>query len=129
VPVLSHSYFAGDPLAVFAALADEYPSAPLLLGHAGLDYGLDRVVDVVAGRPNIHLDLTGPLSWDGVVEFLVRELGSGRLVYGSDMPFMNAALQLGGCVYARVDREDKERILGANAAALFRVDTMTEVPA
>ncbi|MFD0663585.1 amidohydrolase family protein [Thermocatellispora tengchongensis] len=119
VPVLSHSYFGGDPLGVFAALADEYPTVPLLLGHAGLDYGLDRVVDVVGERPNIHLDLTGPLSWDGVVEFLVAELGAERLLYGSDMPFMNAPLQFGGCVYARVDRAAKERVLGANAAALF----------
>ncbi|WP_055479985.1 amidohydrolase family protein [Sphaerimonospora mesophila] len=122
VPVLSHSYFAGDPLGVFAALADEYPTVPLLLGHAGLDYGLDRVVGVVAERRNIHLDLTGPLSWDGVVEYLVGELGPDRLIFGSDMPFMNAPLQLGGCVYARVDHAAKERILGANAAALFGIE-------
>ncbi|MEV0630882.1 amidohydrolase family protein [Nonomuraea wenchangensis] len=119
VPVLSHSYFAGDALAVFTTIADRYPQVPLLLGHAGLDYGLDRVVAAVAERPNIHLDLTGPLSWEGVVEFLTREVGAERLVFGSDIPFMNAALQLGGLVYAQVDDAAKRLILGGNAAPLF----------
>lgn len=122
VPVLSHSYFAGDALGVFTAIADRYPQVPLLLGHAGLDYGLDRVVAAIAGRPSIHLDLTGPLSWEGVVEYLTGAVGADRLVFGSDIPFMNAALQLGGLVYARITETDKRRILGGNAASLFGLE-------
>ncbi|HEX4812994.1 MAG TPA: amidohydrolase family protein [Nonomuraea sp.] len=125
VPVLSHSYFAGDPLGVFTSIADRHPEIPLLLGHGGLDYGLDRVVAAVRERPSIHLDLTGPLSWQGVVEFLVGELGADRLVFGSDLPFTNAGLQLGGLVYADIDDADKRRILGGNAAPLFGLEIGT----
>lgn len=122
VPVLSHSYFGGDGLDTFMRIARDYPGAPLLLGHSGLDFGIQRTVEAVAGQPNVMLDLAGPLTWDGIVEELVAELGPERLVFGSDVPFMNAALQLGGCVLARIDREAKEAILGRNAAKLFGID-------
>jgi len=125
VPVLSHSYFGGDGLQVFARIADDYPTVPLLLGHAGLDFGIHHVVDVVRDHTNILLDLTGPLLWDGVLERLTAELGPERLVFGSDVPFVNPALQLGGCVLARLGHDDKEQILGRNAANLFRIDTLS----
>lgn len=123
LPVLSHSYYAGDGLAMFTRLAAEYPSVPLLLGHSGLDFGIDRVIEAVTEHPNIVLDLTGPLSWDGVVEEFVAHVGPERIVFGSDIPFMNAALQLGGLVLARIDRDAKEQILGRTAAKLFGIDT------
>ena len=64
----------------------------------------------------------GPLSWEGVVEYLTGAVGADRLVFGSDIPFMNAALQLGGLVYARITETDKRRILGGNAASLFGLE-------
>jgi len=121
VPVLVHSYFGGDSLPTFEAIANRLESAPLLLGHGGLDLGVAGVIELVHRLPNVYLDLTGPASWDGLVEFLVAEVGAGRLLFGSDVPFVDAALQLGGCAYARITDADRRRILGENAAALFGI--------
>ncbi|MGH3469374.1 MAG: amidohydrolase family protein [Thermocrispum sp.] len=119
VPVLVHSYFGGDSLDVIAATAQRYQGATLVLGHGGLDLGVPDVVRLVRRLPNVVLDLTGPASWDGLVEYLVSEVGAERLVFGSDIPFVNPAVQLGGCAYARIDADDRRQILGDNAAQLF----------
>lgn len=130
IPVLSHSFFGGDGLDVFERLSEEYSRVPILLGHAGRDLGLTESIALVNRRPNIHLDLTGPLIEDGVIETLVAAVDVRQVVFGSDMPFVNAARQLGGLVWARVAAAEIERIAGHNAARIFRVqDGMAEAPA
>lgn len=119
IPVLSHSYFGGDSLATFAAIADRYPTVPLILGHSGIDFGIDRVITLVREHPTIWLDLCGPLTWDGVVEMFVDAVGPDRLLFGTDQPFINGASQLGTLAYARLPRSDIEQIIGANAGPLF----------
>lgn len=122
LPVLSHTYFGGDRIEVFVGIAKEFPEVPILVGHCGVDLGLVHVVDSVLPYENLILDLTGPQAYQGVVEKLVAEVGAHRIVYGSDMPFNNAALQLGGTLYAQIPEADKRCILGGNAARLFRLD-------
>jgi predicted TIM-barrel fold metal-dependent hydrolase len=121
VPVLSHSYFAGDPVEVFGRMAGRYPSVPVIVGHAGIDQGVDRAVRLALDHPNVWLDLTGPVAINGLVEVLVERVGADRLLFGTDMPFMNAALQLGSLLYARIPREDMELIIGGNAARIFGI--------
>ena len=87
LPVLCHSYFAGDSLRTFGRLAERYPEATVLLGHAGLDLGLEGVVHLTAEHPNVMLDLCGVLVAAGVVEMLTARVGADRLMLGTDMPF------------------------------------------
>jgi predicted TIM-barrel fold metal-dependent hydrolase len=119
LPVLSHSFFAGDGLDVFARIAESYPDVQLILGHAGQDFGIDSVIDLAAGYENIWLDLCGPLSLDGAVEKLAHALGPDRILFGSDLPFCDGALQLGTLLYSRLDPSQVEAIAGKNALGLF----------
>jgi predicted TIM-barrel fold metal-dependent hydrolase len=106
---------------VFSNLAKEYPTVTILLGHLGFDKGLDRAIDLVLKSPNIVLDLTGPVQFAGVVEKVVKGAGADRVVYGSDIPFRDAATQLGNILYADLTREQKEKILGLNAKRIFKL--------
>jgi predicted TIM-barrel fold metal-dependent hydrolase len=124
IPVLSHSYFGGDPLQVFGKLADRYPTVPLLLGHSGMDFPLEQVLATVLEHPNMWLDLCGALRWDGLVERLVEGVGAHRLLFGSDLPFINGASQLGTLVYARLPHESIELVVGGNARKLFRISSV-----
>jgi predicted TIM-barrel fold metal-dependent hydrolase len=121
IPVLSHSYFAGDAVEMFGRMAARYPSVPVIVGHAGIDQGIDRAVRLALDHPNVWLDLTGPVAINGLVEVLVQRVGADRLLFGTDMPFMNGALQLGSLLYARIPRDDMELIVGGNAARLFGI--------
>lgn len=121
LPVLSHSFYGGDGLEVFARLADEYVGAQVILGHAGQDFPIEDVIALVEPRDNVWLDLCGALSRDGAVEMLVSALGPSRILFGTDLPFMNGALQLGTLIYSRLDAEAVEQIAYRNAEGLYRV--------
>jgi uncharacterized protein len=121
LPVLSHTYFGGDRLEVFARLATEYPSVPILVGHLAFDLGLDNAFRLADEHANIYLDLTGPLRWNGVVERVVTTVGADRVVYGSDIPFLDPGLQLGAIVYSTLSEKDADQVLGGTANYLFRL--------
>lgn len=122
LPVLSHSYFAGDSLECFGRLADQYPTAQVILGHAGQDFPMADVVALVERHDNVWLDLCGALSSDGAVEMLVTALGSRRILFGSDLPFINGALQLGTLLYSRLSFDQVADIAYRNATVLYRME-------
>jgi predicted TIM-barrel fold metal-dependent hydrolase len=119
LPVLSHTYFAGDSLDTFARLAEQYPGATVIVGHGGVDHGIEHVVALASRYPNIMLDLCGVLTHRGVVEVLAHRVGADRLLLGTDMPFVNGAAQLGTLLYADLSRDSIQRIAAANAERLF----------
>ena len=122
IPVLAHTYFAGDDLDVFNRLANCYRKVPILLGHAGLDLGLDKAATLANGHANVWLELSGALRWDGLLERLVEFIEPAKLIFGSDMPFISGSLQWGGLFMARIPLADKELIGGLNAAKVFKVE-------
>lgn len=119
LPVLSHSYFAGDSADKFAEMAAAYRNAVVIIGHAGQDYRFDDVVRVVGSCPNIFLDLCGPLATAGYLEALVERVGASRLLFSTDMPFISGGPQLGAIVTSQLPRRVKELVLGGNAAPIF----------
>lgn len=122
LPVLSHSYFGGDDLDVFGHLAAAYPTVQMILGHAGQDFPMADVVELVEKRNNVWLDLCGALSQNGAVDMLVERLGSRRILFGSDLPFVNGALQLGTLLYSQLNSTDVDNIAYRNAEFLYKVD-------
>lgn len=119
LPVLTHTYFGGDRIEVIELLAQTYGDSQILIGHAGLDLGLDQVAAAVNDHDNLWLELCGALSFRGHVEVLAERVPVERLLLGTDMPFINAASQLGTLLFADLPREDIEKIAGGNARVLF----------
>jgi hypothetical protein len=92
----------------------------ILLAHLG---GFDRAyreVPALAGEfPNLWFDTSGSRHPRGMMEWLVRQGLAGRLLYGSDMPFIDPGSQLGKVLYADIPEEARAAILGGNARRLF----------
>jgi predicted TIM-barrel fold metal-dependent hydrolase len=124
VPVLLHSYErTGGNLhgelspADIAGLADRYPQANLIMAHLG---GLWlRGVRVVQPYPNVYADVCGSRAYLGMVEHAVRELGSERVLYGSDAHGRAFSGQIAKVIAAEIEVSDKRRILWDNSVALF----------
>lgn len=128
VPLLSHTWGDGeeaqrcDP-AMFAGLAEAYPSVPFILGHTGgVLPGYRSAVEVARRYPNIYLELCGSFQTMGLVEYLVDEVGADKILFGSDVLFLALTAELGRVVYAKISTEDKRKILGLNAARLFNFE-------
>jgi len=92
-----------------------YPDLNFLLAHTGIGFKHARdLIELAKIRENIFLELTFTDVPDGLIEFLVDEIGSDKIIFGTDQPMRDPAPQLGWVVYSRISVEDKEKILGLN---------------
>lgn len=115
--VLSHSFPSAQAL---SALAGEYPRVTILVGHAAADWkALPDYYAVCTQRPNVYLDLCYSVQWRGLLEQMVAAVGAHRILYGSDVPFLDPRPQLGRIAFSRLPDDDLRAILGANAQRLW----------
>lgn len=118
LPVLVHTWGKGNG-SVLASMAARYPRALFIFAHAG---SADREEYVRWSRelPNAYIDLVFSAMPYGSVEYFVQRSPVEKILYGSDMPFMNLPQQIGKVLMARASDEVKRKILSENARRIFR---------
>jgi uncharacterized protein len=108
----------GPPL--FGPIARAFPHARILLGHAGVTWrGYDQALQIAEDHPNTLLDIAGSQSHRTILEHCVRQIGSERILFGSDLPFLEAAISVGRVLTARISDSEKEAILRTNFVRLI----------
>jgi len=124
LPVLSHSW-AGDSLggaSLLSRLAGEMPTVTFLVGHAASSWAMiDEACQEAREKDNVILDLTGSQLLYGALEAMVERVGAEKIVFGSDIPFIDPAPGLGRVLMARITDDDKRKVLGLNAKRIFRL--------
>lgn len=93
-------------------LARRHPNVPFICSHAGGDW--ERGIREVRAAGNISIDIAGFDPTAGVVEMAVRELGAGRVVFGSDAGIRTFASQVAKVIGADVPEPARRMILGGN---------------
>jgi len=101
-----------------AELAARHPAAQFVCGHSGGDWEIG--LRAIRAQPNIHADLGGGDPVAGMTEMAVRELGAGRVLYGSDVGGRSFASQLAKVYGARISERERRLILGENLQRLLR---------
>jgi predicted TIM-barrel fold metal-dependent hydrolase len=124
LPVLSHAG-AGSAFNApshFSARAEQHPNVAIILAHsASSQDSLDAAIELAAKRENVYLDICGSPLLLGVLEEAVGRIGSRRLLFGTDLPFIDPRPGLGRLAFARIGEEEKRDILGRNAARVFSI--------
>lgn len=118
--VLSHSWGLSDYDAprMFGEIAPRYENATFLMGHSG--YGeWEAAFGVARDHPNVYLDLTAAYKVAGIIERMVREVGSQKIVFGTDLPWFDPYYCIGCVCFSRTDDEDRRNILHRNADRLL----------
>lgn len=132
VPLLTHSWEVSDynPVqelsfpARFAGFAAEYPQVALILGHAGArPLGHRAAVALAQDHPGVWLDLSGDGYALGQIEFLVEQVGAERILFGTDLNWIDPRTHLGRVLDAGISTADKVKILRGNACRLFGFDS------
>ena len=132
VPVLHHAWYL-NPCAFSAAglerqkgrsephdiahLARRFPEVRIIMAHME-GCGLRGIIDI-AELPNVWIDTSGSLPFTGTLEYAIKELGSQRILFGSDLMGRSLATQLGRIYGASLSPQDLENILYRNAEQLF----------
>lgn len=121
LPVLVHSW--GDSrtcgTAVIRAVAERYRRVPLILGHS-LHDDWGGAVAIARDFPRVYLELCAVMDErGGVLERFVAEVGSERVLFGTDIPWFDFHYYIAGVLAAEITDEDRRNILHRNARKLF----------
>jgi Predicted metal-dependent hydrolase of the TIM-barrel fold len=121
MPVLVHTWGSAEVLAA-EIIAKKYPSCSLLVGHSGgADYrAIKEAIRAAVENRNIFLDLTLSLTFDGLVEYMLSKVPVEKILFGSDMSYMDPRSLIGRLAFAAISDRDKERIFGGNFLDLVR---------
>ena len=107
----------------FGPIARQHRRVKIILAHAGVTQrGCEQAIGVARRHDNLYLDVASSQPHVGMIERFVREVGAERVLFGSDMPVLEPAAQLGRVAYAEISEENKEKILGLNAFKLWRFE-------
>ena len=116
--ILAHTWLDNDPfgsLDLFEKVAAEYPDIRWLMGHSGGPFAGHRAVAIAQSLPNVFLDLTISFCPARQIEFFIEQIGSERIFFGTDNPFIDPRPQIGRVFLADISRSDMVNIVGGNA--------------
>jgi len=134
--ILTHTYDA-TPLSIYPhevatvqiyavpklidSIAERYPKLTVILGHSGGHYyGQVQAIEMARKHKNVYVDTSGEAKGYGVIEWFVREIGAGKVLYASDMNWLDPRSHIGRVIGASITLEEKEAILYGNAHRIFR---------
>lgn len=122
-PVLSHSEHQSsyDAPAMFQTVAERYPGAAVMLGHAGITpAGVAEAIEAASRYESLWLEVCGSQMTGPMISSMVDQVGSGRVLFGSDFPFIDQRMSLGRVVCAPLTESQRQDVLSGNARKLFR---------
>ncbi len=100
-------------------LADEYPNLTFLMGHSG--YGeWEKAIQIAQQHSNVYLELTAAYAVNGVIEWMAKEAGSRKVLFGTDLPWFDPHYGIGCVLFSRISDEDRHNILHRNAEKLIK---------
>ncbi|MCL4506773.1 MAG: amidohydrolase family protein [Chloroflexi bacterium] len=118
--VLIHTWGGSrlDGPEVVREIAERYPQASILMGHS-CHGEWDKAIALVREFPNLYFELCAVLDERGMLERFVGEMGSRRILFGTDLPWFNHHYYIGSVLGADITDEDRHDILHRNAEALL----------
>ena len=121
-PVLVHTQggHGKTGIELLTEIAETRTNLKIIIAHSAssLDV-IDQTCDAAKKRENIFLDLTGSPMIYGALETMVDRVGTERVLFGTDTPFIDPRPQIGRIAYARLTDQQKRQILGLNAKRIF----------
>ena len=98
----------------------EFPDVCLVLGHAGgRPSSFDSVVSLCREFPQLRVDLAGDYCDNGLVEALVAELGTERVLFGSDVDWFDPRAHIALVLGSQLTDDEALSVLRGNAAKTY----------
>jgi len=120
--ILVHTWLDGDQYGnqdIFADVAKDYLDIKWIMGHSGGPHGSYHAVELAKESENIILDITLSMIPARQTEFFVSEIGSERVIFGTDSPFLDPRPQIGRVGLAEISHQDRVNIFSANARRMI----------
>jgi len=121
IPALFHC--GDDPYTTpqtFGLAATAAPECAIVLGHMGGYLHVEEAIAVAEVHENVYLE-TSAMPYPPMIQTAVERVGPRRVLFGSDGPGCNPALELAKVRQAGLSADDEALVLGGNAARLLKV--------
>jgi len=125
--VLTHSGCLHSMPEEIVPFANEFPEMTLILAHIGNGYDGDHTHQARAIQASKHGNVFADTSSaqniiPGLLEWVVREVGAERVLFGTDTPLYSVPMQRARVDGAEFSDEEKSAILRDNSVRLFGLD-------
>lgn len=100
-----------------AILAKNFPKLKIIMAHI-TGCGIKGILEI-KNYTNIYTDTSGFQPVSGILEYATQKLGAERILFGSDVPGRDFAVQISKIYAAKIKDKDKEKILYLNAKRLL----------
>lgn len=102
-------------------ILEKYPNLKLILAHQGGGHKGETAffLKVMKDYPNLYLDTCGSIANAMSIWDMALEAGEDRLVYGSDILYMEPRYELGKIVFSGMPEELMRKILAENYLKLL----------
>jgi predicted TIM-barrel fold metal-dependent hydrolase len=102
-------------------IALRYPEISFILAHSGASFRDARIaVDVALRNPNVYLEITLTAVTYLVIEFMVKQVGADRVLFGTDQPMRDPIPQFGWMAYTHCTAAEKKKMFGLNMKRIIR---------
>lgn len=100
----------------------ENPEISFVAAHPGERIRVEQHVERMKKYPNLYLDLSGTgLFRYGLLKYLVKQVGSQRIVFGTDYPICNPEMYVHAVYGEDISCRDRENIFFRNAERLLQL--------
>lgn len=119
-PCLSSPIQVGD-------LAERIPELTIIMAHGGQlamhGLGIFDCLLVVKTTRNVYIETSGipETGTEGLIERSVLEVSPDRVIFGSNSPICDPAMELERIRVSRIPKDAQSQIMGANLAAILRL--------
>jgi uncharacterized protein len=107
-------------------LARRFPDVSIVMTHGGQinisGLGQFDALEVLRRHPNVCIETSGVYRQD-FLEDVARDIGSERVLFGSNSPKMDVRLEIERVRWADLPEAARAQILAGNARRVFRLDS------
>ncbi len=101
-----------------AKVLPKYRNLQFIMGHSAPGE-LDKAIELVKTYDNVYLDICDIHRNSGIIEKMCREVGSEKVIFGTDMPWYDPSYAIGSVLYADITDTDRENIFYKNAERML----------
>lgn len=103
----------------FAEMARRFPRVKLLMAHMGYFWSVDQAIEYAKELPNLYLESSRAPIFE--ITTAVTELGPGRVVWGTDSPFVDYEWEFKKMERCTKDRAVYDLVVGGTMAEILGI--------
>lgn len=100
----------------YEIVLDTFPETTFILAHSGC-FEFEDMVNLLKKHPNVYTDIS--IQPAGHIKTLIGEIGSERVLFGTDYPFVTQAFSILSVLRATENEEERTFIFSKNAKRLL----------